>query len=192
MKLLKILPILLALMIIPCQSFAEMPEITAGQTYFDVFKGHYVLKDNVRVVMNNHGLTATITANEARVNVVQQKCWALGNVNFSHVDYELKCDNAYLQWQTKTAELVGGIDFKGKKSVAVTSEKATFNWENKVADFYGEVKVTAEKDLQFEEGLTLEDGVVYEHVRYNVTENKILQLDKTFDIPNIEIPDPDK
>ena len=192
MKLLKILPILFALLIIPCQSFADMPEITAGQTYFDVMKGHYVLKDNVRVVMNNHGLKATVTANEARVNVVAQKCWALGDVTFSHVDYDLKCDDAYLQWQTKTADLVGGIDFKGKKSVAVTSNKATFNWEEKIADFYGDVKVTAEKDLQFAEDLKLEDDVVYAHVRYNVTENKILQLDKTFDIPNIEIPDPDK
>ncbi len=192
MKILKILPILLALLIIPCQSFAEMPEITAGQTYFDVLKGHYVLKDNVRVVMNNHGLKATVTANEARVNVVEQKCWALGDVNFSHVDYDLKCDNAYLQWQTKTADLVGGIDFKGKKSVSVTSNTATFNWEEKIADFYGDVKVTAEKDLLFDEGLKLEDGVNYAHVRYNVTEDKIIQLDKNFDIPNIEIPDPDK
>lgn len=192
MKLLKILPILFALLIIPCQSFADMPEITAGQTYFDVMKGYYVLKDNVRVVMNNHGLKATVTANEARVNVVSQKCWALGSVTFSHVDYDLKCDNAYLQWQTKTADLVGGIDFKGKKSVAVTSDTATFNWEEKIADFYGDVKVTAEKDLQFAEGLTIEDNATYAHVRYNVTENKILQLDKTFDIPTIEIPDPDK
>lgn len=192
MKILKIFLVLLALMIVPCRSFADMPEITAGQTYFDVFKGHYVLKDNVRVVMNNHGLKATVTANEARVNVVAQKCWALGNVNFSHVDYNLKCENAYLQWQTKTADLVGGIDFKGKENVAVTSNTATFNWEEKIADFYGDVRVIAEKGLQFDEGLTLEDGVAYAHIRYNVTENRVLQLDKTFDIPAIEIPDPDK
>ena len=32
----------------------------------------------------------------------------------------------------------------------------------------------------------------YAHVRYNVTENKILQLDEKFDVPQIEIPDPDK
>lgn len=192
MRILKILPILLALMIIPCQSFAEMPEITAGQTYFDVFKGHYVLKDNVRVVVNNHGLQATITANEARVNVIAQKCWALGNVIFDHAEYDLRCENAYLQWQTNTADLVGKIDFKGKKSIAVTSNTATFNWNDKIADFYGEVKVTAAKDLKFDKGLKLEDGEVYAHVRYDVNENKILQLDKKFDIPKIEIPDPDK
>ena len=192
MKLLKILPIIFLLLIIPRQSFADMPEITAGQTYFDVFKGHYVLKDNVRVIMNNKGLKATVTANEARVNVVAQKCWALGNVTFSHVDYDLKCDNAYMHWSDKTAEIVGGIDFKGKKSVAITSDTATFNWEDKDAHFYGNVKVVAEKGLKFAKGLKLEDGVTYAHVRYNVTENKITQLDKNFNIPKIEIPDPDK
>ena len=192
MKILKILPIIFLLMIIPRQTFADMPEITAGQTYFDVFKGHYVLKDNVRVIMNNKGLKATVTANEARVNVVAQKCWALGNVTFSHVDYNLKCDNAYMHWSDKTAELVGGIDFTGKKSVAITSDTATFNWEEKDAHFYGNVKIVAQKSLKFAKGLKLEDGVIYAHVSYNVAENKITQLDKNFDIPKIEIPDPDK
>lgn len=192
MKLLKILPIIFLLLIIPAKSFAEMPEITAGQTYFDIFKGHYVLKDNVKVVMNNHGWKATITATEARVNVVTQKCWALGKVNFQHEDYILKCETAYMQWQTKSADMIGGINFESKKIIKVKSETATFNWGDKIADFYGKVKVDAKKDVQFEEGLKLDKNAVYAHVRYNVTENKILQLDKTFDIPKIEIPDPDK
>ena len=192
MKLLKILPIIFVLLIIPRQSFADMPEITAGQTYFDVFKGHYVLKDNVRVTINNHGFKASVMANEARVNVVAQKCWAMGAVTFAHVDYALKCDNAYLHWNDKTAELVGAIDFTGKKGVKINSDTATFNWDDKDANFYGNVKVVAAKNLNFASGLKLEDGMTYAHVRYNVAENKILQLDKTFDIPKIEIPDPDK
>ncbi|MBQ9486472.1 MAG: hypothetical protein IJU91_01530 [Selenomonadaceae bacterium] len=234
LPMLKILPIIFLLLIIPAKSFAEMPEITAGQTYFDVFKGHYVLKDNVKVVMNNHGWKATVTATEARVNVVTQKCWALGKVNFQHEDYNLKCENAYLQWQTKTADLTGGIDFDSKKIIKVKSETATFNWEDKIADFYGKVQVKIEKGampkdaknknsksdkdsksdknsksdkadekavadamtladgVTFAEGVEFDENAVYAHVRYNVTENKILQLDKTFDIPQIEIPDPDK
>ena len=182
---------ILALMIIPARSFADMPEITAGQTYFDIMKGHYVLKDNVKVKMKNHGVTATITANEARVNVMTQRCWAIGKVDFSHEDYNVKCNDAFMRWDNKTAELVGNVDFEGKKSVKVKSKTAVFNWETKEADFYGDVKVTAQKDLLFAEGLKLEKGT-YAHVRYNVTENKILQLDKKFDIPEIEIPDPDK
>lgn len=223
MRLLKILPIIFLLLIIPAKSFAEMPEITAGQTYFDIFKGHYVLKDNVKVVMNNHGWKATITATEARVNVVTQKCWALGKVNFQHEDYNLKCETAYMQWQTKTADLTGGIDFASKKIIKIQSETATFNWEDKIADFYGKVHVKIEKaakskddknknsktdsssdknvndaevvtleGVTFAEGVEFDEKAVYAHVRYNVTENKILQLDKTFDIPKIDIPDPDK
>ena len=193
MNALKIFITVLALMIIPATSFADMPEISAGQTYFDVMKGYYVLKDNVKVKMKNHGVTATITADEARVNVMTQKCWALGKVNFNHEDYTVKCNDAFMRWDTKTAELVGKVDFEGKKSVKVKSATAVFNWDSKEADFYGDVEVTATKDLQFADDLKL-DGKVkkYAHVKYNVTENKILQLDKTFDIPKIEIPDPDK
>ena len=193
MRLLKIWLTALALMIIPATSFADMPEISAGQTYFDVMKGYYVLKDNVNVKMKNHGVTATITADEARVNVITQKCWALGKVNFNHEDYNVKCKDAFMRWDTKTAELVGNVDFEGKKSVKVKSKTAVFNWDTKEADFYGEVEITAQKDLQFAEGLTLDKKIkIYAHVKYNVTENKILQLDKSFDIPTIEIPDPDK
>lgn len=192
MKLLKILPIIFLLLLVPTKSFADMPEIKAGQTYFDIFKGHYVLKDDVKVVMNNHGWKASITSNEARVNVVNQKCWALGKVNFKSEDYTLKCETAYMQWQVQHADLTGGIDFESKNIIKVKSDTATFNWGDKIADFYGKVKVKAEKEVQFADGLQLDEKTVYAHVRYNVTENKILQLDKTFDIPKIEIPDPDK
>ena len=193
MNALKIFISVLVLILIPAKSFADMPEISAGQTYFDVMKGYYVLKDNVKVTMKNHGVTATITADEARVNVITQKCWALGKVNFKHEDYNVKCNDAFMRWDTKTAELVGNVDFEGKKSVKVKSKNAVFNWETKEADFYGDVEVTAQKDLKFAEGLKLDDKTKkFAHVKYNVTENKILQLDKTFDAPKIEIPDPDK
>ncbi|MBQ7477084.1 MAG: hypothetical protein IJT06_06795 [Selenomonadaceae bacterium] len=191
MNLLKIFVVTFALMIVPCQSFAEMPEITAGETYFDVMKGHYVLKDNVHVVINNKGFKSTVTANEARVNVIAQRCWAFGNVKFSHENYNLKCDEAYMNWQAHKAQLVGKIDFEGKQSVFIKSKTATFDWDSKEADFYGDVKVVAKKNLLIADGLKIENGN-YAHVRYNVVENKILQLDKTFDIPKITIPDPDK
>lgn len=167
-----------------------MPEITAGQMYFDIFKGYYVLKDSVHVVMNNHGVTATITANEAKVNVATQKCWADGNVTFSHDTAVFSCDNAFLQWKTKTAEVVGSVKFDSKNNLAVTSSTAVFNWSVKIVDFYGGVRVKARKDLNFETGLKLKNKI-YEHVRYSVAENKILALDDTTDAPEITIPNPD-
>ena len=190
MKLLKILPIILLLLIFPAKTFAEMPKIDAGETYFDMIKGYYVLKDNVHVEINNHGHHATITANEAKVNVLTQKCWAEGKVNLKHDNETFSCDNAYLQWKTKTAEVVGNVKFNSQKIVSVTSDTAIFSWGDKIVDFYGNVTIKAEKNLQLEKNLKVKKKT-YSHVRYNVIENKILQLEENSDTPNIEIPNPD-
>lgn len=178
------------LMIFAAQSnaFAEMPEISAGEMYFDIFKGAYVLKGNVYVSANNHGFKATITADEALVSVAKQKCWAEGNVKLTQENITFSCDRAYLQWQTKTAEVTGKVKFDNKKSVSISSDTAIFNWQDKIVDFYGKVKLKAGKKVKFEEGVKL-DGKEYQHVRYNVVENIILALDKTFDAPEIIIPD---
>ena len=193
MKLLKILPlIILMIVLFPARSFAEMPEIKAGESYLDVFKGYYVLKDSVYVKINNHGHTAIITADEAKVNVPSQKCWAEGNVNLKHDNETFSCDNAYLQWKTKTAEVVGNVNFSSKKVLSVTAEKAIFNWGDKIVDFYDNIKVKGEKNLQLEKGLKIKKNKIYSHVRYNVIENKILMLEEKSDTPDIEIPDPDE
>lgn len=169
---------------------AEMPEISAGEMYFDIFKGAYVLKGNVYVSANNHGFKATITADEALVSVTKQKCWAEGNVKLTQENITFSCDRAYLQWQTKTAEVTGKVKFENKKSVSISSDTAIFNWQEKIVDFYGKVNLKADKKVKFAEGVKL-DGKEYQHVRYNVVENTILALDKTFDAPEIIIPDVD-
>lgn len=192
MKFLKILPLIILLLILsPARSFADMPDISAGETYFDVLKGYYVLRDNVHVVIKNHGHYATITADEAKVNVLTQKCWAEGNVKLTHDKETFSCDRAYLQWKTKTAEVIGNVNFYSKKVMGVTSETAVFNWSEKIVDFYGNAKVKAEKNLQLEKGLKIKKNKIYSHVRYNVIENKILQLEEDSNAPNIEIPNPD-
>ena len=181
----------LALLMIFCaqgKTFAEMPEISAGETYFDVFKGIYVLKDNVYVKLNNHGFKAEISANEARVSVAKKKCWADGKVKLKQDDITFSCNNAYLQWETKTAEVTGNVKFENKKSVTISSDTAVFNWSEKIVDFYGKVKLKADKNVKLADGLKI-DGKEYQHIRYNVIEKKILALDKTFDVPNISIPD---
>lgn len=189
MKLVKIFALAVLLTLVaPSAAFAEMPEISAGETYFDIFKGCYVLKGNVHVGVNNHGFRATVTADEALVSVIKQKCWAEGNVKLTQENITFSCDRAYLQWQTKTAEVTGSVKFENKKSVAITSDTAVFNWQDKIVDFYGVVTLKPDKKLQFADGVEL-DGKEYQHVKYNVVENKILELDKTFDAPEIVIPE---
>lgn len=191
MKLLKFFAsVVLTILLAQSTTFAAMPEISAGEMYFDVFKGCYVLKGNVHVVANNHGFQAVITADEALVNVVKQKCRAEGHVKLAQEDITFSCDRAYLQWQTKTAEVIGSVKFSNKKSVAITSDTAVFNWRDKIVDFYGTVTLKADKKVKLADGITL-DGKTYQHVQYNVVENTILALDKTFDAPEIIIPEID-
>ena len=92
-----------------------------------------------------------------------------------------------MQWATKTAEVTGKVNFENKKSVTISSDTAVFNWQEKIVDFYGKVTVKADKKLKFAEGVEL-DGKEYQHVKYNVVENEILELDKTFDAPEVVIP----
>ena len=138
--------------------------------------------------MDNHGFKATVTADEALVSIAKQKCWADGNVKLSQENITFGCEHAYLQWQTKTAEVTGKVKFENKKSVTISSDTAIFNWHDKIVDFYGNIKLKAEKKVKFADGVKL-DGKEYQHVKYNVVENTILELDKTFDAPEIVIPD---
>lgn len=192
MNLIKILPLLMLLIcLFPARSYAEMPDIKAGESYLDVFKGYYVLKDDVYVKINNHGHSAIITADSAKVSVVSQKCWAEGTVRVIHDNETFSCDRAYLQWKTKTAEVIGNVKFNSKKVLNVTADKAIFNWSEKIVDFYDNVQIKTEKNLQLEKGLKIKKKI-YSHVRYNVIENKILMLEEKSDTPDIEIPDPDE
>ena len=179
---------LLMILIAQGRTFAEAPDISAGETYFDIFKGVYVLKDNVQVTVNNHGFKAKITADEAQVSVINQKCWTQGNVKLVQEDITFSCDRAYLEWATRTAEVTGNVDFKNKKGVAITSDTAIFNWKDKIVDFYGKVTVKADKKVKFADDISL-DSNEYQHIKYNVVDNKILELDKTFDAPEVNIPE---
>lgn len=192
MRYLKIFALtMLMILVAQGKAFAEMPEISAGEMYFDVFKGCYVLKGNVYVGVNNHGFKATVTADAAQVSVMKQKCWAEGNVKLIQEDITFSCDRAYMQWQNKTAEVIGSVKFVNKKSVTINSDTAVFNWQDKIVDFYGTVKIKTNKKVKFADGVKL-NGKEYQHIRYNVVEDTILALDKNFDAPEIKIPTVDE
>ena len=189
MKALKIFGLaLLMILIAQGKTFAEMPEVSANETYFDVFKGVYVLNGNVHVAVNNHGFQADVKADEAQVSVVNQKCWATGHVKLEHGNIIFGCDRAYIQGQNKTVYVKGKVKFENKNSVAINSDTAIFNWDNKIVDFYGKVTIKTDRNLKFASGVKL-NGKEYQHVRYNIEENKILALDKTFRAPEIVIPE---
>ena len=168
-------------------TFAAMPDISAGEQYYDVFSNVYVLRKNVRVAMDNHGFKGKISADEARVNMSKQCCWADGKVKLEQDDITFGCDRAYIVWATKTAAVTGKVKFADKSSVTINADSAVFNWDTKIVDFYGKIKLKADKKVKLADGVKI-DGKDYQHIQYNVVEKKILALDKTFDAPEIVIP----
>ena len=69
MKALKVIGLaLLMIFVVQGRTSAEMPEISANETYFDVFKGAYVLKGNVHVSVDNHGFKAISVGRMAMSN----------------------------------------------------------------------------------------------------------------------------
>lgn len=173
---LKILPIILLLMLIPMKTFADAPEISYGRSTFNFAKLYYVLEDNVTVAFNSSSFKGSIRADKAKVSLVQQKCLATGKVTLTHENITLTCDEAFATFDDKNVIVSGKVNFESKDNLKITSDKATYNWDERIADFYGKVKVSGEKNS-------------YEHVRYNVETNKILKLDKNFDSSKIVIPD---
>lgn len=188
MRVLKIFSVLIILFFLPIKVFADAPEISYGHSEFNFLKGYYILKDNVKISTNNRGVKIIVTADEAKVSLLQKKCLATGNVSLTHDNIIFKCDQAFAQWETTTADIVGKINFNSKDIITITADTATFNWSEKIADFYGKVKIKTDKNFKADKDLK-PDKKVYAHVRYNVVENKILQLDRNFDDPNITIPE---
>ena len=188
MRVLKILGLaLLMIFVAQGKTFAEMPDISAGEQYYDFFRGVHVLKGNVRVSLNNHGFKGKLAADEARVNMSKQCCWADGKVKLEQDNITFGCDRAYIVWATKTAAVTSKVKFADKSSVTINADSAVFNWDTKIVDFYGKINLKADKKVKLADGVKI-DGKNYQHIQYNVVEKKILALDKKFDVPEIDIP----
>lgn len=183
----------LLLLFIPIKVFASMPDISAGETHFDFSSGCYILKNNVQVIARGR----TMTANEAKVQIMSQKVWANGDVTLKQEGYYFKCDSIYVQGKLKTVDVLGNVEFAQDDVISITSRVGQFSWGTKVANFYGDVKVNIAdiEKLNFADGLNIDkDNVAgtYDHVQYNIREKIIILLEKNVDsIPKMEFPEPD-
>ena len=159
-----LLPVLLALMLfMPRAAFAEMPDISAGQTYFDIRTGCYILKGNVRVAQGGR----VITAREARAQLMTKEVWAEGDVTLVQDGMTLRCDSVYVRGAEDTAEVKGNVRFEQEKAISVTADNGTYQWDTKIADFYGNVTFRKEGG----------DENHCNHLQYQVVEEKILAVD---------------
>ncbi len=172
MKMLRIIMMMLMIMVLPSGVFAAMPDISAGSTRLDLGTGCYVLEGNVRVVDRGR----IMTANEATVQIGSQKVWANGSVTLEQDGITFSCDSLLVKGKENCADVYGNVNFNQEKVISITADAGHFQWDTKLADFYGNVTVKSEGK---------ED--VYSHVQYNVQEQKII-LTETGDV---EVPEPD-
>ena len=168
---------LLVMFFVPAVTHAvEIPDVTAGKKHFDFSSGCWVLTDNVYVHWNKRELT--IRADYAKAQMGSQKVWARGNITLEWQKLVFKCDNIFVKGKEKLVDILGSVDFEQEGVVKITSNVAQYSWSNKIADFYGNVKFTAQQ-VNVAEVLKLSNGT-YEHVQYDVKSQTILALDKKY------------
>ena len=181
------------LLILTSEAFAAMPDITAGDTEFNLFKGCYIFKDNVRV--SDRGMT--VTAQRAVAQMTSQKVWATGNVTFEQEGLKFKCDKIFVKASESNVEVIGNLNFVQDGAVKITGDVGTFSWDSKCADFYGKVKLTVDKSskVSVDPSLKIKSKKLngsYQHIRYNIVEKKIVALDKEYSsIPKTDFSEPD-
>lgn len=113
------------------------PIIKADKTYFDINTGLYVLKGNVYIEVRGR----IITAGMARVSITSLEVWGSGGVTVTQGDIYFTGDSVYVYGMEDRAAIDGGITFK-RTGLAVTADKADFNWKSKIGVFTGNVNVT--------------------------------------------------
>lgn len=139
-------------------AFAERPEISADRQSFDVATMRYLLDGHVTVRFS----ARTITADHAQVNLITMEVWAQDHIRLVEGDILFIGKTLYVKGSERTAYLTDGADFT-RSALAIRSDEATFNWDTKIADFTGNVRLTREDT---EEKCA--------HVRYNVVTGEVL------------------
>ena len=172
---------LLLLLFMTAKSFAAMPDISAGSTKFDPFNMCYIFQDSVKVVHQGR----SITANRAVVKMTAQKVWASGEVTLIQEGLKFKCDKIFVRGLDSEVEVIGNLDFVQDGALKITADLGTFSWSSKEADFYGHVKINMDKSSKvvFDDSLNIKKkkvNGVYDHIKYDVVNKKIIALDKKF------------
>ena len=135
------------------------PVIKADKTYFDINTGLYVLKGNVYIEARGR----VITAGMARVSIASLEVWGSGGVTVTQGDISFTGDSVYVYGMKDHAKIDGGVVFS-RAGLAVTADRAEFNWRSKIGIFSGNVRVT-----QGDTSWTADS------VTYNVETNTIVQ-----------------
>ena len=132
--------------------FAEKPDISSDAQRFDFSTMRYVLDGHVKVKWSDR----VITADHAQVSIPSLEVWAQGNIELHQDDIYFRGDVLHVLGSSDTANITGNARFE-RDELKISADKASFNWDTKLADFYDNVLLEDESD-----------STKYSHVQYNV------------------------
>lgn len=131
---------------VPCMLRADvchadiMPTVTSDSRDYSIVNGTYTLDGNVKAEWAIRSNQIYIGGDYVQVRMYALEAVGEGNIFCRYGDISVKCDSVFACHEYQSAFLTGSVVFH-KGNLEVSSDKATYCWDTKIADFQGNVKV---------------------------------------------------
>ena len=135
-----ILALFMLLMLLPSMCGAVEPTIKSDKRTFNPLTGVYDLQGHVFVQFPAQDTMLTITGDNTKVYLYSMEVHGQGNITLSFGKMSFKCDKVDVYHYDRTAYVEGNCNFQDNGMV-ITSDKGSYCWKTKIADFQGNVKV---------------------------------------------------
>ena len=155
-----ILALFMLLMLLPSMCGAVEPTIKSDKRTFNPLTGVYDLQGHVFVQFPAQDTMLTITGDNTKVYLYNMEVHGQGNITLSFGKMSFKCDKVDVYHSESTAYVEGNCNFQDNGMV-ITSDKGSYCWKTKIADFQGNVKVNGKASKS--------------DVRYDVMTKKLVQ-----------------
>ena len=155
-----ILALFMLLMLLPSMCGAVEPTIKSDKRTFNPLTGVYDLQGHVFVQFPAQDTMLTITGDNTKVYLYNMEVHGQGNITLSFGKMSFKCDKVDVYHYDRTAYVEGNCNFQDDGMV-ITSDKGSYCWKTKIADFQGNVRVNGKASKG--------------DVRYDVMTKKLVQ-----------------
>ena len=155
-----ILALFMLLMLLPSMCGAVEPTIKSDKRTFNPLTGVYDLQGHVFVQFPAQDTMLTITGDNTKVYLYNMEVHGQGNITLSFGKMSFQCDKVDVYHYDRTAYVEGNCNFQDDGMV-ITSDKGSYCWKTKIADFQGNVKVNGKASKS--------------DVRYDVMTKKLVQ-----------------
>ena len=135
-----ILALFMLLMLLPSMCGAVEPTIKSDKRTFNPLTGVYDLQGHVFVQFPAQDTMLTITGDNTKVYLYSMEVHGQGNITLRFGKMSFKCDKVDVYHSERTAYVEGNCNFQDNGMVS-TSDKGSYCWKTKIADFQGNVRV---------------------------------------------------